>query len=187
VKRMCGDCVNPIQSGNKSGYCRKCFDRKFRKNKKRQCSGCKATLDKSNKSGMCVRCLVLSRRVEPKICSGEGCDVELHKYNTSGHCYRHRLPNRRSPVMTERVAVVIRHVCGVFRMDPKLVVEHDRHRRTVEARATVAAILRKQGMTFGRIGERLGRDHSSICNLVGMVPVYAARNPLVARLIREAE
>ena len=53
----------------------------------------------------------------------------------------------------------------------------------VEARAVIATILRKRGMSFPQIGIRLGgRDHSTIINLIDKYPFYLERNPDLHRV-----
>jgi len=58
-------------------------------------------------------------------------------------------------------------------------------RYVVEARAALIALLRDQRLSLPRIGEIIGRDHSSVHNALARLPEYMARNPALARLINE--
>lgn len=53
----------------------------------------------------------------------------------------------------------------------------------VDARATAAFIMHRRGLSYPHVGRIMGRDHSTIINLITKIEHYKARNPMVAHVL----
>ncbi|NML93781.1 helix-turn-helix domain-containing protein [Novosphingobium sp. TW-4] len=81
--------------------------------------------------------------------------------------------------------MLIRAVAERFNVTEAEVLSAKRSSELIHARAIVAQELRRRGMSLALIGERLGRDHTTILNLLRRVQSYADSNPVVARCLIE--
>lgn len=91
---------------------------------------------------------------------------------------------------------IVSSVAKDFGLDPSDITGLSRTRDIVDARATVAAVLKRWGrLSYPAIGRVLGgRDHSTVIHAVSMLDIYIRRNPTVAdsyarhaRMVEEAE
>lgn len=78
-------------------------------------------------------------------------------------------------------ARVIASVARDFGIEPEAITNQARHAHLIDARATVAKILKRWGRrSYPEIGRIMGRrDHSTIINLVRKFHIYANRNAAV--------
>lgn len=147
----------------------------------RACTGCGAAISsRKNKTGFCMTCHVAARRHSAKRC--DVCDTVLTRKNRSGRCAEHRRKLRAAhpnDVVRQMIAKVA-HVLGVTEGD---ILGQGHQRRLVEARSVIALALRRRGYSLPQIGHRLGREHTSIGNILDNFTVYAARNPKVAEAL----
>lgn len=86
-------------------------------------------------------------------------------------------PNIKIPAMT-----VLRMVADALLISESEILSPSRFRETVEARSVVVEVMRRQGMSYPRIGARLNRDHSSVLTLCRSFPRRAAHRPVLGRL-----
>lgn len=185
VKRFCAGCGDaPILTKNKSGLCQVCHN-KARARTPRLCCECGIEIQKDSKTGRCMFCVTEYLYPQMRKCAHAGCRKTIQQTNVSGLCSQHRY-NRRKPVLTDKTTLVVRSVGEAMGIHPRDILGLSQCEEIVEARAVVATILRRGGMSYPRIGERLGRDHSSVLNLVRRIPVYAERNPLVTEVLERA-
>ena len=78
---------------------------------------------------------------------------------------------------------VIKAVAQLFMIEPCEMIADNRFERYVDARATVAQILRNRGLSYTQIGRIMKRDHSTIINLIAKLDRYKARNPMVDHVL----
>ena len=148
---------------------------------KRNCSQCGSGLcDRKNKSGLCLACYNAARRAEMKKCAI--CSVPLTSKNNTGRCRAHRV-GPRTATPNDAVRVMLAKVAPILGVKAEEVLGGLRENKVIEARCVIAVALRKQGHSLNQIGVRLGRDHSSIRNLITNLPVYEERNPDVVKAL----
>jgi chromosomal replication initiator protein len=73
-----------------------------------------------------------------------------------------------SIVSKEEFEGIVRIVCDVYRVTPKLLLGRERWQPLVEARQIAMVIVRNRGMTYQRTGKMFDRDHGTI--------IHACRN-----------
>jgi hypothetical protein len=78
---------------------------------------------------------------------------------------------------------VIEIVAQLFMIKPDDIIAGSRFERYVDARATVAQILRNRELSYARIGRIMKRDHSTIINLITKIEHYKARNPMIEHVL----
>lgn len=78
---------------------------------------------------------------------------------------------------------VIDDVAQLFLMTADDILGDNRFTRYVDARATVAKILHNRGLSYPHVGRIMGRDHSTIINLITRLDRYKARNPMVDHVL----
>ena len=78
---------------------------------------------------------------------------------------------------------VIDDVAQLFLMTADDIMGDNRFARYVDARATVAKILHNRGLSYPHVGRIMGRDHSTIINLITRLDRYKARNPMVDHVL----
>lgn len=182
----CSQCAKRIQQGNKTGKCQFCLIQERRaKANRRECIDCGVRVSPSSKLGRCIACASIARNPNARTCGHEGCGQPISQSNKSGLCHVHKA-SLAGPVITEKLMVTVRQVSKALGIDPRDILGRSRFPEVVEARACVALLLRRQGMSYNRIGERLGRDHSSIMSLVRRAPEYAARSERFAGFMERA-
>lgn len=177
-------CGHQINKGNVSGLCIAHYNERRGYKGPRECLDCGAVIAKHGSTGRCGACYAAFLH-PPRLCKHEGCRNRISKTVKSGLCAEHR-GHVNKPVMTGKTMEVVREVAAALDVHPRDVLNGDRTAEVVEARAVIASVLRGRGMSYPRIGERLGRDHSSVVNLMQQLPKYAARNPKVAALLERA-
>jgi hypothetical protein len=182
----CSQCAKRIQQGNKTGKCQFCLIMERRAKARRYaCAGCGVAVSKSSKGGRCIACASIARYPNARACGHVGCGQPISQKNKSGLCHVHKA-SLAGPVITEKLMITVRQVGKALGIDPRDILGRSRFPEVVEARACVALLLRRQGMSYNRIGERLGRDHSSIMSLVRRAPEYAARSERFAGFMERA-
>jgi hypothetical protein len=147
----------------------------------RTCSCCGfAVNDRKNKSGLCLTCYKAAQRAKVKRC--EMCDTLLSRKNRSGRCMDHRGPLREA-----KPNAIVREMLGktapLFKVAVQDILSQARKPDALHARCVVAVALRRRGYSLPQIGQRLGRDHSSIKHLIENLPKYAMRDPLVTEAL----
>lgn len=152
------------------------------KPKQRLCTDCGTPLAcNKNKTGLCRSCLDLSKRLNRDAC--KECGAALANKNTSGFCRNHNGRKSYDATPDAATTVLLRKVAAQFKITVADIVGLVRERAFVEARAVVVMALRQMGYSFPRIGQVLGRNHTSCLYLVTSFPLFVKRNPaLAARL-----
>lgn len=74
---------------------------------------------------------------------------------------------------------VIRRVADMFLISYDDILGRHKPQIYVDARCAAALILRERGLSYPQIGRFMGRDHSSICNLLNKAAQRIERNPLI--------
>ncbi|MCC6848279.1 MAG: chromosomal replication initiator protein DnaA [Deltaproteobacteria bacterium] len=111
---------------------------------------------------------------------GREIDLALAE-ETVGRLY----PVTRERVTMERVESLVSEVLGV---PPAVLVSDQRNARLVFARQVSMYLMRKQiGLPLAAIGERYGRDHTTVLHAVRVIDARRAGDPEVRRLVTTLE
>lgn len=108
-----------------------------------------------------------------------------------GEIPRHKKAAIGKPKDTPHVFVsdIVAHATVVFGVPRHVILSPDRKYLTVRARQAVAWLARKHtNLSLPQIGKRLGgRDHSTICHAIAVVPERMMRDPLYAARVQDVE
>ena len=157
---------------------------------KPSCRICGKTLRKTNKTGFCkihraTEWRVPVDRLEDyreltqthRLHAQEALDIIL-----SGQSLERIIkptPKRNFSITS---AQVIGEVSNALKISPKDIVSSGKWTHFVHARAVVAIVLHRAGLSYNQIGDRMNRDHSSVINAVRNFPKYVELNPQLAEL-----
>lgn len=102
------------------------------------------------------------------------------------HCHGELALTLETPDDKEHRArlALIRRAAEEYGIRPSVVTSRSRTAAVHSARSVVAYVLRQQGMSYPRIGSLLGRDHSTVMNMVATVEKRLAGNDLYALRVR---
>ena len=153
---------------------------------KRYCAqpDCNARLSKENKTGYCGD--HVTDFLHPNLKRCEVCHRVIQQTCKGNLCADHRWPDRQRAEVNENVLTLARDIGAAVGVHHRDILGLSRLPLHVEARALVVRALRKQGLSYPRIGRRIGRDHSTVIFLDRNVEAYAARNPKVAAWLEVA-
>lgn len=76
-----------------------------------------------------------------------------------------------------RIADILQIASEIWDVHPRDLAGNDRFHFCVRPRQAVYLVAREQGLSFPQIGRRLGRDHSTVLNGIGVCHKHMRADP----------